>query len=507
MNKKRMIINLSAQIISFLVSMGINFVLQPYIVANVGSAAVAYQKMANDFVAYAQIIVSALNTMASRFITISIHQKDYENANKYFTSVLFSNIFISLILLLPSTIFIIYIDNILNIAPAILSDVQVLFMFIFINFFITIISSIFSVSTYATDRLDLIAVKTIESEVIRGIILVTAYVFFKPYLWYVGFASVICSIYLAFSYRKFTKKLLPMVTINKKYFDIKKVWELVSLGMWNSITRLGQALLEQLDVLICNIFITDEAAGVLTIAKTLPSTVTNLMGSVVGIFNPQITIAYAKGNKKELLDIIKGCNRIMIFLLSIPLAFLTAYGREFYELWQPTMDAKLLYELTILTVGTLYVSMSIQVLYHVFIITKKVKANSMVMLSSGVLTTIFVFILLKYTKLGIFAIAGVSTLIGLLRNLLFTPMYAAKSLGVKYNSFYGDIGLGLLSISVIIILGKITTHIFVINSWGMLLLVGIPTGFVALLINFIIILRRSEREMIISKLKEKLHIL
>ncbi len=501
MNKKRMIINLSAQLISFVVSMGINFVLQPYIVANVGSAAVAYQKMATDFVAYAQIFVSALNTMASRFITISIHQEDYEDANKYFTSVLFSNIFISIILLVPSVLLILYIDGILNIAPALLTDVQVLFLFIFLNFFITIISSIFSVSTYAKDRLDLVAIKTIESEVIRGVILVVAYVFFKPYLWYVGFASVICSIYLAFSYRKFTKKLLPEVTIHRKYFDIKKVWELVSLGMWNSITRLGQALLEQLDVLICNIFITDEAAGILTIAKTLPSTVTNLMGSVVGIFNPQITIAYAKGNKEELIDIIKSCNRIMIFMLSIPLAFLTAYGEEFYRLWQPTVNAKLLYQLTILTVGTLYVSMSIQVLYHVFIITKKVKANSMVMLLSGAVTTVIVFLLLKFTDLGIFAVAGVSTVIGLIRNLTFTPMYAAKSLGVKWNRFYSDIGIGLVSIGAIILLGKISTAIFNVNSWTMLFAVGIPTGVIALILNFFIILRRSEREVIISKLR------
>ncbi|OYP59232.1 hypothetical protein CG709_00525, partial [Lachnotalea glycerini] len=367
MNKKRLIINMSAQLISIFVTIGINFVLSPYIVARVGKAGISYVKMSSDFVSYAQILVSALNTMASRFITINIHQDNYKDANKYFSSVFYANIIVSAILLLPSVILVIFLDNILNIGPELVCDVKILFVLIFINFFISIITSIYSVAPYATDRLDLLAIKTIQTEIIRAIILAVAYVFFRPYLWYIGFASIVCTLFLAFANRKFTKQLLPCIKVDKKYFDLGKIWELVSLGLWNSVTRLGQALLEQIDVVIANIFISADAAGVLTIAKILPSAVTNFMGNVIGIFNPQITIAYAKGNTEELIQVIKSCNRMLIFLLSIPLAFLTAYSMEFYPLWQPTQDAIELYQLTILTVGTLYVSMSIQVLYHVFI--------------------------------------------------------------------------------------------------------------------------------------------
>lgn len=503
MNKKRLIINMTAQLISFAVSMGINFILNPYIVAHVGDKAISYLTISNNFVAYAQILVSALNTMASRFITISIHQEDYESANKYFTSVFYSNVIISLVLLAPSVFLIVFLDSILNIPSTMVSDVKVLFLFIFINFFISIIASIFSVSTYAKDRLDLVAVKTIQSEVIRGAILIGAYIFFKPYIWYIGFASVICTVFLAIANRKFTKQLLPEIRVNRKYFDLKKIWELVSLGLWNSVTRLGQALLEQVDLIIANLYVYDNS-GALAIAKTLPSTVTNLMGSVVGIFNPQITIAYAKGNTEELVQIIKSCNRMLIFLLSIPLAFLTAYGREFYTLWQPTQDAELLYALTILTVGTLYVSMSIQVLYHVFIIAKKVKENSVVMLLSGIATTVIVLFLLKNTNLGVFAIAGVSTIIGLVRNLTFTPLYAAKSLGIKWNRFYSDIGLGILSIGIIIILGIISKQLFTIDSWLSLFAVGIPTGVLALIANYFIILTGQEREKLSLMVKRML---
>ncbi|MFA9376691.1 MAG: lipopolysaccharide biosynthesis protein [Lachnotalea sp.] len=510
MNKKRLVINLTAQMISFIVSMGINFVLTPYITVHVGKESYSYVLMSLNFVSYAQIFVSALNTMASRFITINIHQENYEDANKYFSSVFYANVIISAVLILPSVLVVRFLDQIINIDAGLITDVKVLFLFVVINFFISIIASIFNVATYATNRLDLVAIKTIQSDLIRTVILVGAYVFFRPYLWYIGFASVVCTVFLAFANRRFTNELLPDIKVSRRYFDINKIWELVSLGLWNSITRLGQVLLEQVDLFIANIFISKEAGGVLGLAKAVPMVVASLMANMIGIFNPQITIAYAKGDTEQLVKVIKSCNRMIIFLLSIPIAFLTAYGREFYQIWTPKENAELLYQLSILTVGTLYVSMSIQVLYHVFIITKKVKENSIVILLSGVLTTIVVIVILKYTEntenanIGIYAVAGVSTIIGLLRNLTFTPIYAAKSLGIKWYSFYSDIGLGLVSIGMIIIIGVVSKYLFVIDSYATLFSVGIPAGFIALIANYFIILTKSEREMLFNRVKRVL---
>jgi O-antigen/teichoic acid export membrane protein len=503
MNKKRLIINLMAQLVSIVVTTGILFVLTPFQTKHLGGlSSYSYIKISNDFVAYAQVIVSALNTMASRFITISIHQKKDKEANQYFSTVFFSNILISIVLLVPSLLLVLFLGQIFDISPEALADVKLLFLLTFLNFFISILTSIFSVATYATDRLDLLAIKTIQTELLRGGILLVAYLFFKPYLWYTGFAAVVCTLFLAHANRKFTKQLLPNIQIRKIYFDIKKVWELVSLGLWNSLTRLGQMLLDQLDVVIANILISKDAGGVLAVAKLLPSMISNnLMGNIIGIFNPQITMAYANGDMEELVKIIKSCNRILIFLLSIPLAFVTAYGIDFYKLWMPDDNSLELYKLTILTLGNLYVSMSIQVLYHVFIITKRVKLNSMVMLSSGILSTTIVFILLKNTNLGVYAVAGVSTAIGLLRNLTFTPIYAAKSLGIKWYRFYSDILLGFVSIGIIVLLGLLSKQIFTIHSWGTLFLVGVPTGIVSVVANYFIILTKAEREVLKEKLR------
>ena len=82
MNKKQLFISMTAQIVSFAVSMGVSFILSPYLAKAIDISASGFVTQGNQFVSYAQILVSALNTMASRFITVSIHQGKEEEANR-----------------------------------------------------------------------------------------------------------------------------------------------------------------------------------------------------------------------------------------------------------------------------------------------------------------------------------------------------------------------------------------------------------------------------------------
>ena len=124
MNKHRqLVVNLFAQILGFIVSMAISFFLTPFIVENVGREAYGFVGLANNFVEYAQVLVVALNSMASRFITISIFQNKNDDTNKYFSSVVFANIFISLVLILPMIWILMNLSNIVNVPLQIENDV------------------------------------------------------------------------------------------------------------------------------------------------------------------------------------------------------------------------------------------------------------------------------------------------------------------------------------------------------------------------------------------------
>lgn len=508
MDKKRLAVNMAAQLLAFAVNMGISFFLASIIEEQIGENTYGFVALANQFVLYAQIAVSALNTMASRFVTIHIHRGETQTASEYFSSVFFGNVIMAGIFLIPALVIVLFMGYLpfLNVSEPILRDVQLLWAFVFGNFFLSIITSVYGVSTYAMNRLDLTSIRTMIADIIRIGFLFATFFLWKPTLWYIGAASVISTAYIAFWNRRFTRQLLPDIRMNLSNFRWKKVWELISLGAWNSLTRLGQQLLDGLGVLLSGALILDGNASMtlLALATQVPTAITSLMGTVVGVFNPQITIAYAEGDKEKLVGIIKSSNRIMVFLMSIPIAFLTAYGLDFYRLWQPSKDPWALQRLSILAVGVLYVSMSIQVLYHVFIITKKVKWNSLVLLGSGILSSVMSLVLLKTTNLGAACFPLSSMVTGLLRNFVFTPVYAARCLEVRWNRFYSDILLGWLSIGTITILGLLSRTVFPIRSWGELLLTGVVMGPLSLLVNFFVILRREERRTVLDMVRSRL---
>ena len=293
--------------------------------------------------------------------------------------------------------------------------------------------------------------------------------------------------------------------IRRKNFRLSKVKELVSLGAWNSITRLGQLLIDGLNTTVANIMISAAAMTTISIASQVPTLISNLMGTIAGVFNPQMTMAYAENDKEKLLSIIGSADRIMIFIISIPMAFLTVFGEDFFRLWVgSTQDAVQLHILAVLGIGTTFVSSSIQVLYHVLLILKKVKLNSIMVLLTGALTLISEIIVLNTTNLGMFAIVGSSAVFGLMRNLFFTPLYSAYCLKVKWSTFYGDIVLGLIT-DIVLCLVCLPFRIIVNpDSWIKLLGVWVVCGVLALVINFFLVLRKPEREMVTGMIKGKI---
>ena len=67
---KQMIRNIMANLVAFVVQLGINLYIAPVIVQKVNSSAYGFMNLANDFVSYASVITSIFNSVAARFIAV-----------------------------------------------------------------------------------------------------------------------------------------------------------------------------------------------------------------------------------------------------------------------------------------------------------------------------------------------------------------------------------------------------------------------------------------------------
>jgi O-antigen/teichoic acid export membrane protein len=499
MKNRQLAINMIAKVIAFVVNIGINFFLTPFLIKNIGKEAYGFVGLSNDFVNYAQIITVALNSMAGRFITISLYKDDNESLNKYFTSVLFANLIMTIILIIPSVLIVIFIDRIVQIPSNILADVQLLWGFVFINFLVSIVGSVFGVAPFAKNRLDLESKRTIEANLLKVAILLIAFNFFRPSVWYIGLASVVCTVYVIIANIFYTKKLLAQVKVSKKYFDIQAIKTLISSGIWNSFSKLSSILSSGLNLFITNIFVGASAMGILSIAKTVPYMILSAFGMLASIFAPQLTISYAQNNFIEIKNQLIFSMKLLGMLACIPMSILFAYGDVFFKLWVPDQNAQLLQILSIMTCFELVFALPLESLWNVFTATNRVKQSSLFLFYSSVLTIIIIFIGITMTNDPIqklFIIAGTSTVIATIRLLTFLPIYGAKCLDLKLTTFYPLIIKNTLSVIILTIVSFLIKRLIIVDSWLVFLVICSITAIIGIFINLILILGIEERKIL-----------
>lgn len=321
------------------------------------------------------------------------------------------------------------------------------------------------------------------------------------------------TIFIGICNATYTKKLLSDIKLNMRNFKLSAVKELVSLGGWNSVNSLSQILLSGFDLLIANIFVSSSAMGLLSIAKSIPLIFTSFLGTVSGVFAPKFTILYAKNQIEELVLQVKLSIKIIGCIITVPLCGFIVFGIDFYKLWVSNLTELEIHTIQVLSLLTLLqicFEAFIFPLYNINIITNKLRISVLVTLGVGSLSTIIVFILLKTTNIGVFAIAGVSSIFMTLRTLIFVPIYAATILNVSKRTFYYPLIRGIIAMISALLLFIIGKQFIYINSWGDLCVTAIVFGIIGYALNIFIILNINERKKIfnnlINKVKSKINI-
>lgn len=502
MNKnKQLIINMAASFAAYIVSLGISFFLSPYIVESIGVDAYGFVGLANNFISYAGLITIALNSLAGRFVTIKIYEKDMDGANRYFSSVFIANAILTAFMGLLAVFVLIYLEQFINIPDRIFWDVKLLFATLFANCLVGTVTSVFTIATFATNKLYLNSIRQIESSILRAMLTILLFVIFAPRLSYIGIVALITGVYVVAFNIYYTKKLLPDIHIRRSSFDIKAVWELLRSGVWNLIMRLGQLLMDGLDLLITNVFINATAMGVLSIVKIVPTAITGVVGMLAGIFSPNFTILYAEKKKEELLTAVKQSMKIMGIITNLPIIVLIVCGQQFFSLWQPTQDAVQLQILSVLTCSGLIVSGGVNCIFNIFTVVNKLKVNAVVACIVGVLNTFLVYVLLKTTDLGLYAVAGLSSILAIIKNLTIIIPYGAICLEEKWYAFYPAAIRPVIYTACSCVVALFLIRFLPFSGWLNLILSGVISGIVAVVIGLYIILSKNDRNYLFSKLK------
>ncbi|MHB8131223.1 MAG: oligosaccharide flippase family protein [Mobilitalea sp.] len=501
--KNKLAMNFLGNLLAYIVTFSIGFFISPYIIKTVGTEAYGFVSLAINFVNYISLLTVALNSMASRFVSIKIFKKDYEKANEYFNSVIIANSVIILVLTIPSILCIIFLEKMISIPLNLVFDVKILFLIVFLSFFISLLTSLLSVAVFVENKLYLNAKRNVEGSIIRCFFIVLLFKVFAPRVYFVSVAALIVSLYSIFWNFYYTRKFLPSIRLSRAYFRFKSIKELIASGVWNLVNQLCSLLYTGFDLLLTNQLINSFSMGVLSISATMPSIINSVLMSVASVFDPDLTKGFAEKSQDQMMKTLGQSIKILGIVLAVPLAGFAVLGDSFYRLWMPMQDARELQILSILKVMILVFTGSTASIHEIFIIANKLKPKAIVSLITAIISFCITYILLKTTNLGLFAVAGVSTTIGILQNYCFTFPYAAKIMKQKWYVFYRLSFRGVFCFCLNAIIFFLVKKIFVIDNWMTFILVGIICGILGLLANAYVVLNKSERTLLFNKIRSK----
>lgn len=493
--------NFIGNLLGFLVTYSISFFLSPYIVGMLGEAAYGFVSLATSFTNYISLATVALNSLASRFIAIAIFNNDQDKAQKYYSSVIIANTLLAALFIIPCAVFIAELENFIDIPVELVWDVKILFAVIFSGFFVSLIASLFSVAVFVENKLYLNAIHNTEAAVLRLILTVALFVFLPAHVFYIGIITVVTNLYVIFWQYHYKRKYLPQLTVKISGFELKKIIELIKAGIWNLISQLSGLLNTGLDLLLANKFISPSSMGVLSIASTLPAMIQAVLGSVSSAFTPNLTKYYAHEKYGEMVWELEKSIRMMNLVLIVPMAGITVFGGSFYALWQPTQNSEVLQLLSVLKILCLTFTGGMAAVHEIFVITNKLRPQAIATLISGILNIAVVYILLSKTDAGVYAIAGVSSIIAILRNLMFTFPYAAKCIKQKWYVFYRMSFISFVTYALLCAVYYIIEKLMILDNWIKFIGICVPSGLFGFIIVFFIMLKKTERKAILQKVR------
>ncbi len=499
MNSKRLSINLVSNIIQFATSLLISFFFTPYFVSKVGEVGYSFYSIACTCISYFTVITSAVTSMASRYITIAYHAGDKEKVKKYYSTVFYSVFGISILFSIIIVLSVLHIDSLLEVPPELLKSVQVLFLLVLFSGLITTICSVFSSTVFCLDRLDLKAIALIFVSVTKVAVLFVLFYFFKANIVYLGISYAVSVILEASFYVLSTKKLMPEVKIKPNFFKKELVKELVTTGIWNSVNQVNTILLNGLDLIMANVLVSSVLAGALSISKTIPNQFVTLIIMLANIFLPSLTIAYAHSDKNKIKEIFQTSFDLLGFGASIAIAGFLACGKMFFALWMPTVDTTVLYWTAVLGILPMISSASTQCMGNAALLAAKMRLPALLTLGRGVLGLIIVYILTKTTDYGVYAIAGVSSILTVIYEFAFSVPYASFCVGIKKSFFYRNKVKFIFNIAILTTLFATILKFVSPQGWFGLIIVISICAVLGATINFFYYFNKEKRKQLINK--------
>lgn len=481
------------------------FFLTPKITNELGVEVYGFASLARNFVSYASIAIIAINAFAARYLTIAYNKNNEKDFKEYYSTVFIGNVVLSGIIAFVFLICTLCLEKIICIPNNLVKDVKLLFALIFVQFFVATLSNVYGLTGYIKDKMHWIQIINTASYIVDILAILLFFWAATPRVWYIGLISLIVSAFSLAGNVGIKNKWLSEAKPHIKEFSFEALKKLLINGVWSAINSLGNTLNSGLDLLISNLMLSAVGMGQIAISKTFLTITSAITATAAKAFHPVFLKDYTIDDSKEtLLHDLRFSMKVCALPTNIIVIGFCALGIPFLKLWVPNQDTNTLYYLIVLAFLPSLAEGPMYPLYFINTMTLKNKIPCTVTIVGGLLNVVSMYLLLKYTNLGVYAILLTTAVIMCFINLIFNPIYLSYSLGVKRTTFFTGVIRNVASIAIcygiVMFISKLLPPSI---SWKLLIVNALIIGIITTVAQVITLFSPHELKNMVHKIQQR----
>jgi O-antigen/teichoic acid export membrane protein len=429
---KRLFINSISSVLTFLIQLGIGFLLVPYILHHLTKEVYGIWALTGSFFAYSNLLTLGLNSAVNRYIPIYLVNRDWNSMNRVVSTTLFYYSMCGIIILIGTFFITINFADWFKIPENYKTASMWVVSITGLSFAALVPFSVFSAVLTGLQRYDLQSVSTILSRLVRivGIII----------LFSNGFGIIALSIISAAA--KLLNDLMIVIfsikgcremKFRRNFVSWSRFREMFSYSVNSFLYAAGSLIQLQAGKLVIGLMIGASFVTEYEMASVLLLQLTALVMAGSTVMKPAASSLDAQKKheqvKKMFLYGIK-----YAFMIVIPATiFILIYGKAIMNIWlgeSPFLETSI-QVLMILIVPEMF-RLGYVGAYFVVVGLGRHKVFGISALATGVFSVILSYIFESLLHLGVISVAIGFAIPNLITSALIIPLYCAKVIELRY---------------------------------------------------------------------------
>jgi O-antigen/teichoic acid export membrane protein len=436
--------NVLANLIYFVFNAGIQLWFVRYLIDNLGVATYGLVPLATNITNYMAIITVALSGSVGRFLTIDLARGDLATANRTFNTSLFASIVLAVALVPVAGALSWFAPSFLNVPTGEETGTRFLLMCTCFAFLLNAIGSNFACSTFAKNRFDVQRGIDALGFITQIGVVVALFTWAEGDLWYVGAGVAASAVVRQLGYQVSWRRLTPELSICRGSFDRTRLREILGMGGWLMVNRVGSDLFLHVDLLIVNMVVGAHAAGLYAPGLQIAFVLRAIAGMISGVLVPTYSASFAVDDIDRMVRISKRIVKLLGLAMAIPIGIVCGLSEPLLVLWLGE-EFRQVAPLLILMVIHLGVNIAVTPLFGINQAANRIKWIGIVTLLLGAANVGLAVWLAGPVGWGVYGVAAAGAIVLTAKNAFYTPAYAAWVLNQPLTTFASAIGPSVLA--------------------------------------------------------------